>query len=208
LKNFLVITCLLFLSTFVLGQDGKQIVKELQEKFESIKNLSAVFSQSTEFPDVKKPVIYNGKFLFEKENKYRIELKNSDIITDGKTVWNYNKKAKKVVIDNAEGNSGIFSIKNIVYNYPDQSTIILIDKETLNGDSCNVIQLTPTGKDKNFESVKLWIDNNSLIKKFEIKNTDNSIIIFELSDIRINQKIPNDKFVFNPPQGTEIIDLR
>jgi chaperone LolA len=208
MKNFLRIFFLLTFTTVVYCQDGNRIIKEVQNKFESITNLSADFSQSNELPDVKKPVTYKGKFLFEKENKYRIELKNSQIITDGKTVWNYNKKAKKVIVGDAESDQSVFSVKNVVFDYPSQSKISYVGKELIDGDSCNVIQLDPVDKDKKFESAKLWIDSNNLIKKFEIKNPDNSIMVFELSDIKINQKISKDKFIFNPPQGTEIIDLR
>jgi chaperone LolA len=208
MKNSVLILFFLIIPFLVFGQDGERIISRLQEKFESIKNLSADFLQLNELPDLKKPLTYKGKFLFEKADKYRIEMKNSEIITDGKTIWNYNKKKKKVVIDNAENNQEIYSIKKIVYDFPAQSTISYIGKELVNGDSCFAVRLNPKGKDKTFDSVKLWIDEKDLIKKFEIQNPDNTIIKFELSAIRINQNIPDDKFVFNPPQGTEIIDLR
>jgi outer membrane lipoprotein carrier protein len=208
LKINIAIIFLLIFQVLIFCQEGNQIVKELQEKFESIENFSADFLQSSELPEVKKPVIYKGKFLFEKENKYRIELKNSEIITDGNTIWNYNKKVKKVIISSAENDQEIFSVKSIIYDYPAQSKIIYVGKEQVNGDSCNVIQLNPVGKEVKFESAILWIGVNNLIKKFEVKSPDKSDIIFELSNIKINQKISNDKFVFNPPQGTEIIDLR
>jgi outer membrane lipoprotein carrier protein len=208
MKNFLKIFFLLTFTTVICCQDGNQLIKDVQNRFESITNLGADFLQSNELPDVKKPVTYKGKFLFEKENKYRIELKNSEIITDGKTVWNYNKKTKKVIISDTENDQAVFSVKNIVYDYPAQSKINYVGKELVGGDSCNVIQLDPVDKEKKFESAKIWIGGNNLIRKFEIKNPDNSILIFELSNIKINQKTPKDKFKFDPPQGTEIIDLR
>jgi outer membrane lipoprotein carrier protein len=203
MKKFLVIQ-LIILSVLNFCQDGNQIIKNVQDRFESISDFSSDFLQSTKLANSEKSVNYKGKFYFEKGNKYRIELKNSRIISNGKTIWNFNTNTKKVVINNIDSDVSAFSIKNIVYDYPAQSIVKFLGKE----DDFNLIQLKPKKETDNFELIKLWIDENNLIKKVKIIDTSNSEITFELSNIKLNQKIPDDSFNFIPPQGVEIIDLR
>ncbi|MCX6152126.1 MAG: outer membrane lipoprotein chaperone LolA [Ignavibacteriales bacterium] len=208
MKNIFKLILILMMPAVLLCQNGNQVLKNLQTKFESITNFSSEFSQSSRFADSKKPITYLGKFFFEKENKYRIELKNSEIISDGKTIWNYNKAAKKVILGNAEDNSSSFSLKNIVYEYPSQSNVEYVGKETMDGKSCEVIRLTPKERKKSFEAIKIWVDDSNLIKKVEISDNNGATLEFELSNIKLNQKISNDKFNFSPTKGIEVIDLR
>jgi outer membrane lipoprotein carrier protein len=204
MKKYLIIQFLIIISTLNICQDVNQLLKNVQAKFNSISNFSSDFLQFTKLSGSDKPVTYKGRFYFEKENKYRIELKNSKIISDGKTIWNYNKNTKKVVINNIESDPSAFSIKNIIYDYPAQSTVRFLGKEN----SYNVIELKPKKSTDNFELIKLWIDENNLIKKVEMTDSNNLLLTFELSNIKLNQNLKVDNFTFVPPQGVEVIDLR
>lgn len=206
-KNYILLLSLI-ISSVMYSQDANKILRELQAKFESISNLSADFLQSSKFPKSQKPILYKGTFYFEKENKYRIELRSSEIVCDGKTVWNYNKNTKKVIVSNIEDDMSAFSINNIIYNYPKQSNLTYIGKEQVNGISCNILQLFPKGEESNFNSVKIWIDENNLIREVEISDNNNATLVFEFSNIRTNQKMSIEKFTFNLLEGIEIIDLR
>ena len=65
---------------------GEKLLGGLQDKFNKITNLSAEFNQTTNGK-----AAMNGKFFFKKEDKFRIELKNSTLVSDGITNWSYNQ---------------------------------------------------------------------------------------------------------------------
>src|SRR4030065_1595619 len=105
---------LLFNVNTNIDGDGEKLLKNLQDKFDKVKNLSAEFKQSTNGK-----AILNGKFFFKKEDILRIEFKNSILISDGETNWSYNQKEHKVIISkNDDSNASPFSLKKIVYDYP------------------------------------------------------------------------------------------
>jgi len=204
LKFFVIV---LFVSN-LYAQTAEELIKKVQNKFESISDLSADFTQTSIIPGSKSSVKNTGKLFYQKENKYRIEFKSVEIISDGSTIWNHNKKAKKVIINNADDETNTFSIKNLIVDLPKQSSAILIGNEKINGRENKVISLKPKNKESNFESIKIWCDNNYMVHKVEIVDNNDASMVFELSSVKTNQNISSDKFAFKQPSGTEVIDLR
>jgi outer membrane lipoprotein-sorting protein len=87
-KIFIIIV---FLSQAAFPGDPDQTLKNVKDKFSTIKDFSAELKQGG------KNQVFNGTIYYKKQNKFRIELKNMSIISDGSTIWNYNKKDNKVV---------------------------------------------------------------------------------------------------------------
>ena len=87
LKPHILILMILSFAFIVPGySQGKaeDVLKALQDKFNSINDLQADISQST---DGKQNLI--GKLLYKKENKLRFELKNHLIISNGTTSYHF-----------------------------------------------------------------------------------------------------------------------
>ena len=93
-------------------QDGS-VVSKLQDKFLSINTLQADFTQSSS-----SGTSIKGKFLFKKENNYRIILASNIIISDGETIWNKDIERKKVVISNVDEDPLAFSLSDYILYYP------------------------------------------------------------------------------------------
>ena len=141
------ISFILLFVVSVLAQDkGKDFLDAVQKKYKSINDFSADFKQSTNGK-----VSLNGKIFFSKGNKLRLELKNSTIISDGNTIWNYNKGQKKVVINNVSASDpSSFSIDKFLNDYPSKS-LVTLEKE----DNLDVLVLVPKSEnDMNFKNQK------------------------------------------------------
>ncbi|MCU7496847.1 MAG: outer membrane lipoprotein chaperone LolA [Ignavibacteria bacterium] len=195
---------------FVLfAQNGNQVLKNIQNRFNSVNTLSADFVQTGALSMEKKLSSTKGKLYFQKDNKYRIEFRNLEFISDGSTVWSYNKKNKKVVINDVNNNdASSFSLKRLVYDYPAGSTVELLPQETVSSAKCNVLRLNSKGGRQNFKSVKIWADMNNIIRKAEVTDKSGAMYAFELSNIKINPSLNSGMFSFETPKGSEVIDLR
>jgi len=196
------IISLLFLFIINLNSDeaGEALLKKLQDKFESVNDLSAEFKQSTNGKGA-----ISGKFFFKKEDKMRIEFKNSILISNGSTNWNYNQKEHKVIIsDNDDNKASPFSLKKIVYDYPKECSV---SSENNNGNE--VLVLTP-GKVSSigYKLVKIWILKENMINRIIMQDKADNFIQIDFSKFKINQKISDSKFNFTPPEGSKVIDLR
>lgn len=197
MKNFFV-----FLFTFGVlfaQSDANSILKQLQDKYDSINSFTVNYSQS-----INGKRIISGKIIFKKENKYRIENKNQILGSDGINIWNYNSRQKKFIINNYDQNeSSVYSINYLVYQLPDKCMLSARSEGTQ-----QVLELQPKSTELQFQKIELWIGENKLINKIKLLDYNNQNTVISLSNYSINQNISDDNFSFNPPEGTKIIDLR
>ena len=200
LRGLLLLFILLFVVSVSAQDKGKDILDAVQKKYKSINDLSADFKQSTNGK-----ASLNGKIFFSKGNKLRLELKNSTIISDGTVLWNYNKGQKKVVINNASGSElSSFSIDKLLYDYPSKSTVTL-EKEN----NHDVLLLVPQkDNDMNFKKTRIRVNQDNLIIEVSIENLSGAITNLQFSNYKLNQNLLESKFIFSPPEGTNVIDLR
>lgn len=195
-----ILTAAVILSNYIIAQDdAKVVLKSVQEKFNSITDLSAQITQS-----VNGQVNLKGKVYYKKENHLRFEFKNILIVSDGETSWNYNEKQNKVIITDYqnEGNK-ILSIRQIIYDYPNDCELNTYELE-----GQKVLQLIPKDDTFSFSSIKLFIDGNNLITKALIDDPATGVIQLDLSNYQINKNLPDSYFSFSPPEGSQVLDLR
>ncbi|MGE5496718.1 MAG: LolA family protein, partial [Syntrophothermus sp.] len=174
----------------------------------NIKDLSAGFTQTSGMNQQGRSISTKGQIFFQKENKYRIEFKNQQIITDGSTIWNYNKKSNKVVVNELKNEKSVFSFKYLIEEIPSGSKVEAAGQETISGVRCSVIKIIPGQDSQSIKYIKVWADGSSLIRKIELTDESGLINIFEFFDIKVNSDLPSQKFTFEPPKGSDIVDLR
>jgi outer membrane lipoprotein-sorting protein len=197
-KKFIAIIIVITATTYSQS-DAEKVLRDLQLKFDTIKDLSVEFTQ-----------LANGKtklagmLFIKKENKLRIDTQNLFIVSDGTTSWTYNKKENKVIISRYdEDEPGVFSINKLVYDLPAESEIEL----SIN-DGQKVLKLIPNSYEYSFDNVKLWLTENNLINKVELNDATMGKVEVKFSDYLLNQNLRDTDFSFTPPEGSRIIDIR
>ena len=196
---YLLIFILIYNNHSIAQENASVLLKNIQDKFDSINDLSAQITQS-----VNGQVNLKGKVYYKKENHLRFEFKNILIVSDGETSWNYNEKQNKVIITNYENEGNkILSIRQIIYEYPDDCELSTYELE-----GYKVLQLIPKDNTFSFNSIKLFIDEDNLITKALIDDPAAGSIQLDLSNYQINKNLEDSYFSFSPPEGSQIIDLR
>lgn len=196
----IIISLLVFFYTLIgFAQSSESVLKALQNKFDSITDLSADVAQKSNSKSS-----FAGKMYFKKDNNLRLELGTQTIVADGKTSWNYNKKDKKVIIsDYDETGSGLLSINYLVYQYPSECDLSLSSEG-----SKQILILKPKSNKNNLGETKLYITNENLIDKVVISNPASGTMEVSFSNYKLNQKLSDSKFSFTAPEGTTVVDLR
>jgi len=196
----IIISLLVFFYTSIgFTQSSESVLKSLQNKFDSIIDLSADVAQKSNGKSS-----LSGKMYFKKDNNLRIEFGNQTIVADGKTSWNYNKKNKKVIIsDYDEAGSGLLSINYLVYQYPSECDLSLSSEG-----SKQILILKPKSNKNNLGEVKLYITKENLIDKAVISNPGSGTMEVSFSNYKLNQNLSDSKFSFKAPEGTTVVDLR
>lgn len=202
MKSFLKLNVFLFLLTITISaqNSAKEVLESLQNRYKTINDFSVDFKQS-----VNNKSDFAGKLIYARENKIRIELNKSTIISDGKSIWNYSKSKNQVIINNTDATMGsYFSVDKFLYDYPAKSSL---DLQKDNGTNVLVLN-SKENSGADFRTAKIWINSDNLVSRVSIENLSGKTIEVDLSNYSINKNIADSKFSFSPPEGTKIIDLR
>lgn len=201
-----IIIIFLFLSSIGFSQDAAKVLENLQTKFNEIEDFKAKFTQSFKNEFSKNSRQMHGVFFYKKGNKFRVEFENREIISDGESIWNYDALNDKVVINNISKDASSFTLDKLIYEYPSNCEVSSLPGSK--GEYSHAIKLTSNSNDLGFKTVKIWLNNNYLIRKLEVSNFNNTQIVIELLDLKRNQNLKDSRFSFKPEEGTRTIDLR
>jgi outer membrane lipoprotein-sorting protein len=198
---------LLLTASVIYPQTANQIIKRLQNKFNSIGNFTANFSQSQLNSEGSEQGKSSGTLAYKRKNKFIVTLKNQVIVSDGQTVWNSDKRFNRVVISNLTDDPTTFSLERFVFYYPPLCRLKLVkDDPASKGEEH--IELTPKDQDMEFKFVKIWLSSDDMISRLEVLDLGDIRYSFQFSDLKINQELSDSRFTFYPPKGMKIIDLR
>jgi outer membrane lipoprotein carrier protein len=79
--------------------------------------------------------------------------------------------------------------------------------ERLNGRTTDVIELTPAVPDLPFEKAVIWLDRESALpRRLEIHEQSGATRTLDLSQIRVNEQVPERTFTFKIPSGVRVVD--
>ncbi len=196
--NFLII---LLSSLFFVSPGENDVLTRLQAEYNSITDFTAVFSQSAESAAGKTISLLKGDFYYKKENKFRIETPGQLIISNGETVWNYNEKLNRAIINNMD-EMNFPLIDDILFELPEKGRVE--EKKIKNGWQVKIIP----DDNSSFRSVSVNVDKNFQITDIGLEGFDDTIYRFSLSEQKYNTGLKDDLFNFSPAEGIEIIDFR
>jgi len=188
LKIFLL--TFLFFQLFIGVGSAQSLLKKVQNKFNSIKDISADFVQQT-----------NGR----ESLKGKIKFRNIIIVSDGKTNRSYNKKRNKIIISSVDKeNPSVFSLRKFIEEYPQLSNVS--EKKEKNTFILKIVPKKDSGL--NFNYTELYFNTAYQIKEIFIKGAEYGSIMIMFINYKENNGFKDSIFKITPSKGTETIDLR
>lgn len=189
---------------------AKTLLEATSKKMNSLKSLKANFAlhlsgNNGKVNDTKKGTIYL------KGPKYYISLGNQEIICDNKTIWTYNKQNKEVQVSNFNPNEQTISPAKLFTNFYDKEYAYkYAGAKTVNGKACEIVELTPNNKSKQFSKVELAIGKDNVISGGTLWEKNGNQYKYEVSGFTPNAALDESMFTFDTKKhpGVEIIDLR
>ncbi|WP_209331616.1 LolA family protein [Lunatimonas salinarum] len=208
-----------FLTTAVmldlLGQTDQRaqtILTEVSERYQELNGFKATFEYSYS-TDTEGVIQTNTGEVSVKGDKYRLVLDDQEIYNDGNTVWTYIKSSKyeEVTINSVDKDSDELTPSNIYTIYQRGYASKLLGEKTMDRKPVYEILLTTDKKGSQFKEVKLYIEKNQKdLLAWEIKDDVGGIFLYKFKEVRKNELLPNEYFVFdlNANSKVEVIDLR
>ena len=208
--KFLVSACCLLL-TFVAWAmtDADAILLKLQKKYESIRDASVTFTQIVRFGVTNAEQSFTGKLLMKKEKKYRLELEQQTIVTDGKSVWSFSKLNNQILIDKYKEDPRSFTPDRVLVNVPNEYNSVMMGSEKLKDRETTIVKLIPKNTASNIKWMKVWVDTDDwLMKKIQVFDISDNLMTYFVEDLKLNSGLADSTFQFDIPPDVEVIDLR
>lgn len=209
MKTLSILVSVIFIPLFVAWAiDAREIIENVQERYEDMTDATITFSQSVRFKVSKAEQTVKGTLQFKKPNKYRIETDERTVVTDGTTSWSWNPRNRQVVIDNYKEETHSLSPERLLLSYPKDHFSTYIGEEKVAGQSTYVLKLTPKEEGSFATAMKIWVAKDWLIRKVEITDVNGAVTTYMIEKISIDQKLADSRFSFTLPEKAEVIDLR
>lgn len=201
-----------FTSLALAQQDPKaeKILEAMTRKYQSLKVFSATFNQTLENPKNKIKETMQGE-IFVSGNKFRLKMKDQEIINNGTTLWTFMKSENEVNIsdndpeDQQMSPSAIFTLYKKGYKYA------LVDEIREAGQGYYIIELSPEDKNNPVFKVRLQINkkDNSLKNWTMFRNNGNRYI-YSIKNFNPDPEVDANFFSFDKSKykGVKVIDLR
>jgi outer membrane lipoprotein carrier protein len=195
------------------AQTSKEVLDKLSLKAKSWKTISADFTSNL----VDQKANINRKqdgSIKVKGQKYFLNLPDYVIISDGKTLWSYDKKGNVVTVDD------LADVQDSSFDPSEMFTIWEKDfrhemknaNAQVNGATAHEIALYPNNpKDKPYHTILMYVDKAKMeVVKIVVKTRENSEITYSVRNFKTGTEFPDTDFTFNKSKypGVELVDNR
>jgi outer membrane lipoprotein-sorting protein len=186
----------------------EQIAKKMEEKYNSIEDMSGKMVMTIDVQGKSETMYYNYKY--KKPNKYVYENDEILMISDGKTMYVYNKKQNQYTKtdvfpqDDVDYYGSVIKTK-IVKDMLNIYDIELLGSEKVSDKDCYILKLTSKNKTGVAapKNMKIWVDKEYWQPlKIEMSEDEFKIVV-EYRDVKFNTGISDDEFKFTPPKDAK-----
>lgn len=197
-------------ATAQTDKKAKELLDAAYKNINDLKSLKADFTLELKgggMNDTKKGTFYM------KGPKYRVAIAGQEIICDNETVWTIVKATNEVQVTEYNPDAQTVSPSKLFTenNYDKDYNYKYIGERKIKGKVCDIIELTPKTKDKQFSKVQMSVDKAKTIKGGQVWEKNGNTYRYDLTSYTANSPSVTDAtFTFDPKKhpGVEVIDLR
>lgn len=191
--------------------EAKKVLDAVSAKFKTYKSPQASFTYKVENAQGKVLSSRKGTVIM-KGNKYKVLMGGMEIISDGRTVWNYDPAANEVTVDNVAAGSAAMTPQKLFTNFYDKDFLYKMNGEKKVGSrTVQEIELTPVDKTRPFHKVYVWVDKaTKSIYSARFLEKNGSRYSYTIDALKGTVAVADKDFTFDKAKhpGVEVVDLR
>lgn len=201
-RVILVLTVFIFSGwsqVFAAEQDLSVFLKKLK----GMENFQANFIQVTRAGS--QEVKLTGQLSVAKPGKMRWEIEDQLIVSDGKLLWTYDMDIEQVTIRNMDQRVQETPALLLSGDTDQIEASFVVSRE--GNDEKSVFQLVPKDPSQLFQSLEFHYSNETLARMM-IFDAAGQVTEIAFSDQQANKPIDEQAFIFDVPEGVDVIDGR
>lgn len=191
--------------------DAKRLLDAVSNKFKAYASPQATFTYKVENAQGKALSTKKGTVTM-KGNKFRVSMDGMEIFSDGKTIWNYDKSANEVTVNNLNEGGPAMTPQKIFTNFYDKDFFYKLNgTKTEAGKTLSEIELTPTDKTRPYHKVYVLVDKaaNTIYSATFLEKSGGRYS-YVINSLKPTASMADGEFAFNKSKypGVEVVDLR
>ena len=191
--------------------EAKKLLDAVSAKFKTYASPQASFTYKVENAQGKALSTKKGTVTM-KGNKFRVSMDGMEIFSDGKTVWNYDKSANEVTVNNVNEGGGGMNPQKMFTNFYDKDFFYKLNgTKKEGGKTLSEIELTPTDKTRPYHKVYVLVDKASnSIYSAKFLEKSGGRYSYTVNSLKGTSAVADTEFAFNKAKypGVEVVDLR
>ena len=196
------------------AQDADAIIGRAAKVYRSLGSLQANFVQVIDNPMIDSA---ESTGTLVQAGPVKLAMRFTDpageaIVIDGRHVWVYTPstvpgQVVRLAVPSGGPVYGYNLLAWLLDRPSERYKASYLRSERLNGRTTDVIELTPAVPDLPFEKAVIWLDReNALPRRLEIHEQSGATRTLDLSQIRVNEQVPERTFTFKVPNGVRVVD--
>lgn len=213
LVSTLVLGCiLLVLPEGIRAQESQTgeltlIMAGLRSTWQEMEGLHADFTHTFVWVLADETQVTKGRLWLAGRNRFRLEFDERTIVSDGRDVWDYDRKKKQVLIYRSDPSGGIANQEQLFLAYTEGVEAQWVREEGEGEDRRVVIRLL-RGENEDPQSVDVWVDPVRMIAvRADYMDGAGNNHSYVLEGIELTAQ-PEEKFKFTIPEGVVVVDMR
>lgn len=191
--------------------EAKKVLDAVSAKFKTFTAPSAAFTYQVENAQGKALSTKKGSVVM-KGSKFKVSMDGMEIFSDGKTVWNYDKSANEVTVNNLSDGGGGMTPQKMFTNFYDKDFYYKLNgTKKVGGKTVQEVELTPVDKTRPYHKVYVLVDKGSnTIYNAKFLEKSGGRYSYTITSIKPRATVADTEFVFNKAKypGVEVVDLR
>ncbi len=194
---------------------ARQILDKLKKKYDTYKALEVDVNVEIEIPESDKQVM-KGKMV-QSGDKYRMEMGDNLIISDGTDIWTVLKDAEEVQLTDREtyeedGDNIMMSPKDLMSIYEKGEYVYaLTNEQPIKGKMVQQIEFKPIDPESEYFKIRINVNKKEqMISSMKIFAKDGSRYTLSIDDLQSNKIYESSYFRYsdNDCKGCRVEDLR
>lgn len=186
-----------------LDENATAALEKASKKLQSVKGTVTLTMLDS---NKKQTAKHTAEVTYWKGN-YRLSSDGMEIVCDGTTVWQWNKEAKEIVINNMppEEDIDLLNPSRLIANHAKNFRAKYIRTED---DGTAIIDLQPRSA-QSYHKIRLFIEEETgVLKRMEVHKYDSSREIYDFSKLKYVPIKVTFKFDPKDHPEAEVIDMR
>lgn len=221
MKKLFTLLSLISITFFATAQTGKnptqsdpeakRILDAVSARFKTFTVPQATFTYQVENAQGKPLSTKKGSVIM-KGNKFKVSMDGMEIFSDGRTIWNYDKSANEVTVNNLNESGSAMTPQKMFTNFYDKDFFYKLNgTKKVGAKTVQEIELTPADKTRPYHKVYVMVDKaTNTIQSAKFLEKSGGRYSYIINSIKPKATVADTEFVFNKAKypGVEVVDLR